>query len=142
MADIKLVISDPKTGKAYNMDVTGPKVNKFIGRPIGSEIDGETAGLPGYKLIITGGTDKTGVPMRGDIPGQARRRILVAGGIGYHPAEDGMRRRKLLNGNEISSDMVQVNAKVAAYGEKTLDELAPKKEKKDAAAGGRAPAHK
>ncbi|CAJ35379.1 30S ribosomal protein S6e [Methanocella arvoryzae] len=142
MADFKLVVSDPKTGKAYNVDVTGPRVNKFIGKPIGSEIDGETAGLPGYKLIITGGSDKDGIPMRGDIPGQVRRRVLVSGGIGYHPTENGMRRRKLLRGDEISAEIVQVNATVAAYGEKPLDELAPKKEKKEGAAGGRAPAKK
>ncbi|WP_424357435.1 30S ribosomal protein S6e [Methanocella sp. MCL-LM] len=141
MADFKLVVSDPKTGKAYNMDVTGPKVNKFIGKPIGSEIDGDTAGLPGYTLVITGGSDKTGIPMRGDIPGQVRRRVLVSGGIGYHPANDGMRKRKLLRGDEISAEMVQINAKVTAYGEKTLDELAPKKEKKDAAPGAR-PSHR
>lgn len=137
MADFKLVVSDPKTGKAYNVDVTGPKVNKFIGRPIGSEIDGENAGLPGYTLVITGGSDKTGIPMRGDVPGQVRRRVLVSGGIGYHPVNDGMRKRKLLRGDEISAELVQINAKVSAYGEKTLEELAPKKEKKEGAAGGR-----
>ena len=133
MADLKIVVSDPKTGKAYNVDVTGPKVNKFIGKTIGSEIEGDLAGLPGYTLVLTGGSDQTGIPMRGDIPGQVRRRILVAGGIGYHPVNDGMRKRKLLRGNEISSEMVQLNAKVTAYGEKTLDEIVPKKEKKAAA---------
>lgn len=142
MADFKLVVSDPKTGKAYNVDVTGPKVNKLVGKPIGSEIDGDSAGLPGYKLVITGGSDKDGIPMRGDLPGQGRRRILVAGGVGYHPKADGMRKRKLLRGSEITTDLVQLNASVTAYGEKTLEELAPKKEKKDAAPGARAPAKK
>ena len=42
-----------------------------------------------------------------------------------------MRKRKLLRGNEITGDMVQLNAKVTGYGEKTLDELVPKKEKKE-----------
>jgi len=145
MADFKLVVSDPKSGKAYNIDVAGAKTNKFIGRPIGSEVEGDAAGLPGYKLVITGGSDKDGVPMRGDLPGQVRRRVLVSGGEGYHPVSDGMRRRKLLRGNEISGDLVQVNARVAEYGEKSLDELVPKKEKdakKEAAAPARAPAKK
>ena len=71
MADFKLVVSDPKTGKAYNVDVTGAKSNKIIGRPIGSEIEGDVAGLPGYKLVITGGSDKDGMPMRGDLPGRS-----------------------------------------------------------------------
>jgi small subunit ribosomal protein S6e len=87
--------------------------------------------LPGYKLVITGGSDKDGMPMRGDLPGAVRRRILVSSGVGYHPAADGMRKRKLLRGSEITSDMVQLNAKVTGYGEKTLDELVPKKEAKE-----------
>ena len=139
MADFKLVVSDPKSGKAYNVDVTGPKINKFIGKPIGSEIDGDSAGLAGYTLVITGGSDKDGVPMRGDLPGQPRRKVLVAGGTGYHAKSEGMRKRKLIRGNEISSDLVQVNAKVTAYGPKTLEELVPKTEKPKAE-GGRAPA--
>jgi small subunit ribosomal protein S6e len=144
MADFKLVVSDPKTGKAYNVDVAGAKSNKIVGKPIGTEFEGDVAGLPGYKLVITGDSDKDGVPMRDDLPGQMRRRILVAGGVGYHPAADGMRKRKLLRGNEVVPELVQLNAKVVAYGEKSLDELVPKKEKKEGAAapGARAPAKK
>jgi small subunit ribosomal protein S6e len=142
MADFKLVVSDPKTGKAYNVDVAGAKSNKIVGKPIGTEFEGDVAGLPGYKLVITGGSDKDGVPMRDDLPGQMRRRILVSGGVGYHPAADGMRKRKLLRGNEVVPELVQLNAKVVAYGEKTLDELVPKKEKKEGAPGARAPAKK
>jgi small subunit ribosomal protein S6e len=133
MADFKLVVSDPKTGKAYNVDVAGAKSNKIIGKPIGSELEGDVAGLPGYKLVITGGTDKDGMPMRGDLPGQGRRRILLSGGVGYHPVADGMRKRKLLRANEVTAELVQLNAKVVAYGDKTLDELVPKKEKKEGA---------
>jgi len=75
------------------------------------------------------------------VPGQVRRRVLVASGVGYHPVSDGMRRRKLLRGNEVSPEMVQVNAKVTVFGEKSLDELVPKKEeKKEGAAAAAAPA--
>jgi small subunit ribosomal protein S6e len=128
MADFKLVVSDPKTGKAYNIDIAGPKTVKFVGKAIGTEIDGEAAGLAGYTLVITGGSDKDGVPMRRDLPGQVRRKILVAGGIGYHPKMDGMRKRKTLRGNEVSSDLVQVNAAVKAYGDKPIEEIVPKTE--------------
>jgi small subunit ribosomal protein S6e len=128
MADFKLVVSDPKTTKAYNLDVTGPKTAKLIGKTIGAEVDGEAVGLPGYTLVITGGSDKDGVPMRKDLPGAGRRRILVAGGIGYHPKSDGMRKRKTLRGNEVSGDLVQVNAVIKAYGPKPIEELVPKTE--------------
>jgi len=145
MADFKLVVSDPKTGKAYNIDVAGPKTAKFVGKAIGAEVDGESAGLAGYTLVITGGSDKDGVPMRKDLPGQGRRRILVSGGIGYHPKAEGMRKRKTLRGNELSGDLIQVNAAVKEYGPKPIEEIVPKteggagkkkkEEKKKAAAG-------
>jgi len=128
MADFKLVVSDPKTGKAYNLDVAGPKTVKLIGKPIGSEIDGEAAGLTGYTLVITGGSDKDGVPMRKDLPGQVRRKLLVSGGIGYHPVSEGMRKRKTVRGNEISAELVQINAAVKEYGPKPIEEMVPKAE--------------
>ena len=39
---------------------------------------------------------------------------------------DGERRRKTIRSSEITQDFVQINARVTAYGEKTLDELFPK----------------
>lgn len=128
MADFKLVVSDPKSGKAYNIDVAGPKTTKLVGKAIGSEVDGEVAGLAGYTLKITGGSDKDGVPMRRDLPGQGRRKVLVSGGIGYHPKSGGMRKRKTLRGNEVAPELVQVNATVANYGPKPIEELVPKTE--------------
>lgn len=128
MADFKLVVSDSKTGKAYNIDVAGPKTTKFVGKAIGAEMDGEAAGLTGYTLVITGGSDKDGIPMRGDLPGQGRRKILVSGGVGYHPKEDGMRKRKTLRSNEITGELVQVNATIKEYGPKPIDEIVPRTE--------------
>ncbi len=128
MADFKLVVSDSKTGKAYNIDIAGPRTTKFIGKAIGTEVDGEAAGLTGYTLVITGGSDKDGVPMRGDLPGQGRRKVLVAGGVGYHPKEEGMRKRKTLRSNEIASELVQVNAMIKEYGPKPIEEIVPKSE--------------
>jgi small subunit ribosomal protein S6e len=128
MADFKLVVSDSKTGKAYNIDVAGPKTTKFVGKAIGTEVDGESAGLTGYTLVITGGSDKDGIPMRKDLPGQGRRKILVSGGTGYHPKDDGMRKRKTLRSNEITAELVQVNAVVKEYGPKPIEEIVPKSE--------------
>lgn len=128
MADFKLVVSDAKTGKAYNVDVAGPKTAKFVGKAIGMEVDGDAAGLAGYTLVITGGSDKDGTPMRNDLPGQGRRKVLVAGGVGYHPKEDGMRRRKTFRSNEVTSELVQVNATIKEYGSKPIEEIIPKSE--------------
>jgi small subunit ribosomal protein S6e len=122
LADFKVVVSDPKT-KSYQFDVKVPEANKFIGKAIGQDIDGSVVGLAGYKLLITGGSDKSGMVMRPDLPGPKRKKILVATGVGYVPKANGMRRRKMMHGKEISPDIIQINTKVVEYGEKSIEEI-------------------
>lgn len=131
MADFRIVVSDSKTAQAYQVTVTGAAANKVIGKNIGETISGDIAGLSGYTLKLTGGTDKDGFPMRPDLPGPTRKKILVAGGVGFHPEQDGERRRKTMRGREISSDVTQINTVVVEYGEKSLAEIFPKKELKE-----------
>jgi ribosomal protein S6E (S10) len=65
-------------GRSYNVTVSGNNHAQFLGKRIGDVVDGifvgegETA-LNGYKLEITGGSDKTGTPMRRDLDGGSRR---------------------------------------------------------------------
>jgi len=122
MADFKVVVSDPKT-KSYQFDVKGPDANKFIGKAIGETIDGGVVGLAGYTLKITGGTDKSGFVMRGDLPGSTRQKILVAVGTGYKAKSNGVRRRKFMRGREVSPDVTQINTVVAEYGNKSIDSI-------------------
>ncbi len=129
MVDFRVVVSDSKSTQAYQVAVTGAAANKLIGKNIGDVVSGDVAGLAGYTLKITGGTDKDGFAMRGDLPGPGRRKILVAGGIGYQPKSDGVKKRKSMRGREISSDIAQVNTVVVEYGQKPLNEIFPKKEK-------------
>ncbi len=130
MVDFKLVLSDAKDGRAYNVSVSGGSANAFVGKRIGDEVDGGPVGLGGYRMRITGGSDRNGNPMRGDLPGMARRRLLLSGGIGFHPRLEGERRRKMVRGSEITPDFVQINAAVTAYGEKPLGEYFKKGEEK------------
>jgi small subunit ribosomal protein S6e len=132
MVDFKLVLSDTKDGRAYNVSVSGGSANAFIGKRIGDEVDGGTVGLGGYKMKITGGSDRNGNPMRPDLPGMARKRLLLSGGTGFHPRLEGERRRKTIRGNEIIPDLVQINALVTGYGEKPLGEYFKKGEEKPA----------
>ncbi|MEM2351662.1 MAG: S6e family ribosomal protein, partial [Thermoproteota archaeon] len=67
MAKFKVVVSDPKTGKAKSVEVEGSRAIPFIGKRIGDTIDGSVIGMPGVKLLITGGSDKDGFPMRPDV---------------------------------------------------------------------------
>ena len=123
MADFKMVVSDPRSGRAYNMELSGPKAGTLIGMRIGEELGGEAIGLTGYTLKLAGGTDVDGFPMRADIPGQVRRKVLVAGGTGFNPSKRGLRRRKTFRGNEFSSDILQVNMVITEWGTSTIEEL-------------------
>ena len=60
MVEFKAVINDVKTGKSYQMDVSGHHANSLIGKKIGDVVDGIFVSLPGYKLTISGGSDKDG----------------------------------------------------------------------------------
>jgi len=120
---MNLVISDPKTRKAYNVNTEKPV---FIGKKIGDEVDLSAVGLPGYKGVISGGSDKDGFPMKPTLPGTARKMLFMAGGVGYRPRGKGIRKRKRVRGNTIAEDIHQVNIKVTQYGDRPLEELLKK----------------
>jgi small subunit ribosomal protein S6e len=129
MADFRLVISDPKTKKAYQIEVKSPDSEKIIGMKIGDTLRGELINVHGFEFQITGGSDKEGFPMRKDILGTKRIRALVSRGPGFRPKHEGERRRKSIRGNQISEDIAQINLKVTKYGEKSLAAALGKEEK-------------
>ncbi len=116
----KLVISDPKTRKSYQKEVSGEGI---IGKKIGEKFSGSVAGLEGYELQVTGGSDKDGFPMRKDVEGSVRKKILLSGPPGFHAAIEGQRKRKSIRGNTVSDDLAQVNAKVVKEGKNKLEKL-------------------
>ncbi len=123
MADFKIVINDPSDGKSYNFEVTGHHAQNLVGKRISDIVDGINVNLPGYKLTITGGTDKAGFPMRADFEGPHRRRLLLTEGTGFHPKDyPGKRKRKTVRGNTITTDLVQINMKVSKSGSKSVGE--------------------
>ncbi len=109
----------------------GHHANTLIGKKIGDTIDGIFVGLPGYKLTITGGSDKDGFPLRKDLPGPRRKKLLVSKSIGFRSKKSGLRMKKNFRGNTISPDSVQVNLKVSQHGTKPVSELIKKEEKKE-----------
>ncbi len=123
MVEFKIVLSDAKTGRAYNVDVSGGAAGGLVGKKIGEDIDGGAFGLSGYRMVLTGASDRNGTPARKNLPVSGRRRLLLAGGVGFKPVMDGQRKRKAIRGNEITADFVQINAKVTQYGEKPLEEI-------------------
>jgi small subunit ribosomal protein S6e len=121
-----VVYSDPKTGKTAQVEVDEEKAKMLVGKKIGDTIDGAIIGAPGCKLLITGGTDNSGFPLRKDVEGIKKVKVLVK-------KKKGLRVRKTIRGNTISNDTIQVNTKIVEYGNISVEELFKKKEeeKKD-----------
>ena len=109
MANFKLTVSDIK-GKSVTKELKDSDANPLLGLELGKETDAVIVGLKG-KLKITGGSDKSGVPMRNDIHGAARKRVLLSKGVGLQDVEFGQRVRKLMRGNTISEEIYQINCK-------------------------------
>ena len=121
MVEFKLVISE--AAKSFPRAVTDPQSAGFLGKRIGESVGGELLGLQGYTLKITGGTDKSGFPLRPEIPGARQTRIFVGEGFGFHAPRRGMRKRRTFRGSAISEDTVQINLVVEQKGSKPLSEL-------------------
>lgn len=124
----KVVVSDPKTGKSYNIEVKQEMTARLKGKKIGDSLEGAVLGLSGYTLEITGGSDKGGFPMKKGVHGQTAQKILTGDGIGYRTKEGGSRARRRIHGEEVGDNVVQVNAKVVEYGSKSLEDTLGKKE--------------
>lgn len=129
MATWKFVISDPGSRRSVQKEVEQSKATILLGKKIGDDFLGDSIDLTGYNLQITGGTDKDGFPIHPSVEGMGRRRVLLSGKPGFHPKLKGQRKRKTVRGNTISADIMQINCKVVKTGEKSFDQLFPKKEK-------------
>ncbi len=111
-----------KSGKAVKKILEDDDCTPLYGKKIGDIIDGTIIGLPdGYKLKITGGSDHDGFPMRWDVEGTERPKLLLASGPGYRPDRKGLRRRKRVRGNTIAQDIAQVNMVVVEEGTDPLE---------------------
>ena len=123
MAEFQVVVADPDDGMTYQFDVEGQDANRFLGREIGDEVDGNAVGLDGYTIEVTGGSDNSGRPMRPDVAGSNLKALLLTGGVGYEPTVEGERKRVTVRGREISDETRQINAKIVDRGSQSVDEL-------------------
>jgi small subunit ribosomal protein S6e len=104
-----LIISNPVEGTSQRVEIEDAQLRSLVGTRIGQTIDGSIAGLQGYTLKLTGGTDKDGIPMRPDVHGSAKARIVLSGGVGYKPKKKGEKKRKVVRGNTISPETTFLN---------------------------------
>jgi small subunit ribosomal protein S6e len=101
----------------------------LIGKIVGETFNGALIGLPGYELKITGGSDRGGIPIRKDVHGPRKKRVLLSKGPCYKPKKKGEKRRKIVRGNEITDDMTQVNTVVVKYGKEKIFKAEAEEEK-------------
>jgi len=110
----------PGKGQSKLIEIDEKKF-RFEGMKIGDIIKGGLIGFPNYEFKITGGSDSSGFPMRKDVHGPVKKKILVSKrGTGYKPQRKGEKRRKTVRGNEVTTDMTLINLRVDKYGEAEL----------------------
>jgi len=130
---MKIVYSDPKTGRSTVMQLDNDKSVLLLNHKINDVIDATALGMTGYKLKITGGSDTSGFPLNHSIGGSIKTKVLRK--ISVSGKKKGIYERKTVRGNTISSDTELVNVKIVEYGDKPAAELFPEikpKEKKAA----------
>lgn len=135
MAEIKLNIGDSKSKKTYTKVIDETILSGFIGKKIGDVLKGELIDLSGYELQITGGSDSSGFPMRRDVMGSNRKKVLIVGGVGLRTNKrDGRKVRKSVAGNTVYEKTAQINLKVTKWGKDPIEKPAeePKAEEKKA----------
>jgi small subunit ribosomal protein S6e len=124
MAKFKVIVSDPETGTSKVVELEEARAAPLIGRRIGETVEGSIVDLPAHKILIVGGSDTDGVPMRPSVHGGVRRNIVISGGVGFKPARRGQRKRKTVRGNVITDEIIQVNAKIVEKPKKAKEEKA------------------
>ncbi len=113
---MKLVISDPKTGKAYSKKTEEPSV--FFDKKIGDTVSLNSIGLHNFEATITGGSDTEGFPMKRNFAGSRRSKNFVT-----KDKKQGLRVRITERGNTVAKDIAQLNVKITKYGDKHIEEI-------------------
>jgi small subunit ribosomal protein S6e len=106
LPQFKLIVSDRK-GKTIAQELKDRSAQPLLGTKLGSIIDSSIVGVAGGKIKITGGSDKSGTPMRADVHGGVKKYVLLSTGVGNRREE---RIRKLVRGNMVTEEIYQLNS--------------------------------
>jgi small subunit ribosomal protein S6e len=104
----KLVVSDPN-GKSISREIKDISAQPLLGSRVGDVLDSSIIGIGAGKMKITGGSDKSGTPMRGDVHGGVKKYVLLSRGVGMKNSLEGARIRKLVRGNLVTEEIYQLN---------------------------------
>jgi small subunit ribosomal protein S6e len=121
LVEFKVVISDA-TGNSLIQEIKDKSAQPLLGSKIGDTVDSVIFGLKEGKVKITGGSDKSGTPMRSDLHGGSKKYVLMTRGVGLRNLEAGERKRKLVRGSLVTEEIYQLNCKL-------IDAKLPEKEK-------------
>jgi small subunit ribosomal protein S6e len=134
LVQFKLVVSDTK-GRSIAQELKDRAAQPLVGINIGNIIDASIIGVAGGKLKVTGGSDRSGTPMRADVHGGVKKYVLLSTGVGNR--SEG-RIRKLVRGNMVTEEIYQLNCMLIEgmlpekqrAVETTVPETEPAKKKK------------
>src|ERR671918_388012 len=108
MANLKLVVSD-LTGKSTSKEIKDISAQPLLGSKLGDILDSSVIGIGEGKMKITGGSDKSGTPMRADVHGGVKKYVLLSRGVGMKSPLEGARVRKLVRGSLVTEEIYQIN---------------------------------
>jgi len=127
---MKLNIANPSTGTQKIIEVDDErKLAPFLDKKIAQEVDGDLLGdqFKGYVFKITGGYDKTGVPMKQGVLIPGRVRLLMREGTScYRPRRNGERKRKTVRGCITSNELSIINLVIVKKGEDEIPGITDK----------------
>ncbi|HET7818834.1 MAG TPA: S6e family ribosomal protein, partial [Bacteroidia bacterium] len=93
----------------------------LLGSKLGDTLESSILGFKEGKIKLTGGSDKSGTPMRSDLHGATKKYVLMTRGVGMRNLAPGERKRKLVRGNMITEEIYQLNCRL-------IDATLPEKE--------------
>jgi small subunit ribosomal protein S6e len=111
LVEFKVVISDSK-GNSTSREIKDKSAQPILGAKIGDVMDSSIFGFQDGKIKLTGGSDKSGTPMRSDLHGGVKKYILMTSGVGARKLDTGERKRKLVRGNLITEEIYQLNCQL------------------------------
>ena len=120
MVEFKVVISDSK-GKSTSQELKDKSAQPLLGSKLGDILESSILGFKEGKIKLTGGSDKSGTPMRSDLHGATKKYVLMNKGVGMRNLAPGERKRKLVRGNMITEEIYQLNCR-------RIDATLPEKE--------------
>lgn len=123
-----LIIADPEAGTNEKRELEDARMAPLVGLRIGESIDGTVADLAGYRIQLTGGTDKDGIPMRPDVHGGVKARVVLSGGVGFKPKNKGERKRVVVRGNTVTAETTFLNFKIVEKPKGQKKKAEPKPE--------------